>query len=100
MKKYILIAGIAVAVAGLASLAYAAERQTAVSDTNAALEIIQLGMDWDGQTPINEQQQSERMDANVSVLGDQQGQRNFSGGLGMALLVAGVGATIASRKIS
>lgn len=100
MKKYIWITGIAVALAGLASLAYAAERQAAMSDTNASLQVIDSGMDWDGQTPINQQQQAERMDANVSVLVNQKGQRNFSGGLGMALLVAGVGATVAGRKNS
>ena len=98
MKKYLWIAGISVALAGLASLAYAVERQTAVADTNSTLELIDSGLDWEGQTPISQQKQTARMDANVAVLADQQGQRNSSGLLGLALLSTGVGIVVAGKK--
>ena len=100
MKKYTWFTGVAVAIVGLASLAYAAERQTAISDTQATLEIIESGMDWDGKTPIDQTKQTERMDANVSVLADQKGQRNFSGSLGFGLLALGLVTTVVGRKIS
>ena len=98
MKKATLIVGIVVVLSGLGSLAMAMERQTAISDTKSALEIIDAGLDWDGQTQISMDQQTDRMNANVAILAHQKGQRNSRGAIGLVLVTAGVVAVLFNRN--
>ena len=99
MKKISLIAGIVIAILGLVVSANAVERHVAASETAAALDVIESGMDWDGVSPITAQQQAERMDANVDVWRDQKSQRNTSGLLGFLLMSGGVAASVLGPRL-
>ncbi|MCA9126020.1 MAG: hypothetical protein KDB22_03005 [Planctomycetales bacterium] len=92
-----IVAGIAIAI-GLGMTAYALERNTAVSETLDALALIDSGRDWDGTTPISQEQQTERLQSNTDVLRNQKSQRTTSGLLGLLLIAGGTAGLIVGPR--
>ncbi len=83
MKFGILISCIVAGVLAIVFFVMAGERYVASGSTSQAIEVINRGLDWDETTPISAEQQADRMEANLDVLGRQESQRNMWAGLGM-----------------
>ena len=64
------------AVLALVFLFMAIERTMVSSETAATLDTIEKGLDWDEQTPITIEKQTERMEANLEIYRSQTSQRN------------------------
>ena len=97
MNKKLLIVGAVLTLLGLGLSANAYERHLAARDTSAALAVIDSGMDWDGVTPITQEERNDRLDANLEVWRTQKGQRNTRAIVAMLMVCVGTGSVFLGR---
>ena len=97
MKSTKSILAIAAATTGLALVANAVERHTAVNESERALDTIWAGRGWDGEE-ISPEEQSVRMAANEEILDMQESQRNTRGLAGTILLGAALATFRSTRR--